>query len=109
MIKHTTYGVAPVFWVAVILSALLFVSPFLWASDHALAFKLRKEGKILPLEEIIKRARLHPDEHIIEVELEEEHGTLVYELEFIGRDGVVRERLYDASSGKLIKESLEDD
>lgn len=94
----------------VILSALgLLALQISVADEHSRAYQLRKQGQIMPLEEILNQARRHPDERIIEVELEDEDGLLVYELEFIGPDGYVRKRLYDARTGELIKEELEDD
>ena len=87
----------------------LTATDILWADDHGRAYTLRQQGDIMPLETIIQRARLRPDERIIEVELEEEDGRMVYELELLGPDGIVRERLFDAKSGKLITEKQEDD
>ena len=86
-----------------------FTLPVAVADQHSRVYQLREQGAILPLETILQGANLAPGERIIEVEFEEEDGVPVYEIEFIGTDGYVRERLYNAKTGKLIKEELEND
>ena len=73
-----------------------------WADDdHDVARELRQQGKVLPLSEILQRAGVNSKtDQVLEVELERKNGRLVYEIETLGRDGVVRKRLFDAKSGK---------
>jgi uncharacterized membrane protein YkoI len=39
---------------------------------------------------------------ILEVELEKEHGRLIYEVEILSKDGVVTEVYIDARTGKFL-------
>jgi uncharacterized membrane protein YkoI len=76
--------------------------------DQNEARRLMLSGQIRPLSELIL---LHPERlsgHLLDVELEEEDGRLVYEIEVLDKDGVVREFYLDASSGAVIKEEIED-
>lgn len=71
------------------------------ASDHDEVRAYWRSGEIIPLAQLLARDDL-VDLRVIEAELEEEDGVLVYELEVLGSDGRVRERYYDASSGEPI-------
>jgi len=70
--------------------------------DHIEAKRLRDAGEILPLEEILKHARQSHPGKVLEVEIEDEGSRMVYEVEILGDDSIVREILIDARSGKLI-------
>ncbi len=76
--------------------------------DHEAARRLRKEGKILPLEDIVARVTARWPGQVIETELEHDDGRYVYELELLGTDGRIREIEYDASTGEVIKFELDD-
>lgn len=76
------------------------------ADDHGRARQLREAGEILPLQQIL--TRLAPEERVLEVELEREHGGYVYELEVLDREGRVWEYLFDAASGELLNKQRED-
>ena len=70
--------------------------------DHDEIRRLRNAGKILSLETIIaQHRRQHQDGQLLEAELELEKGRYLYELKFLGDDGVVREFEYDARTGEL--------
>jgi uncharacterized membrane protein YkoI len=45
---------------------------------------------------------------LLEVELEEEHGVLVYEVELVTAEGVVRELELHAATAELLKDEVED-
>lgn len=75
--------------------------------DYIEAKRLRDEGKIMSLEEIMKNVRKTYPGRILEVELEDEKGRIIYELEILGHDSIVREVSIDAKSGKLL--SVEED
>lgn len=75
--------------------------------DHDRAKILREQGEIRPLPEILEKAqREHPGQ-ILEVELEEEAGKIIYELEFLDEKGRVWEMKYDAKSGVLLSSEEE--
>lgn len=67
--------------------------------------RLREQGAVLPLEQLLQRAfARHPGARLLEVELEEEDGVLVYELELVVAGGTVRELEFDAADGRLLKD-----
>ena len=79
-----------------------------WAGDdHDAARQLLEAGEILSLENILADIRPSYPGRILEVDLEREHGRMVYELEILGPDSVVREIYVDAHSGEIL--SVEED
>ncbi len=81
--------------------------PTALADDHEKAQELRGAGEIMSLSELLQRPSL-AGQRVIEAELEDERGRLVYELELLGEDGRVEERYYDAVTGELLKQEAED-
>ena len=75
--------------------------------DYIEAKRLRESGEIMPLGEILKNVRRSYPGRILEVELENEKGRVIYELEILGTDSIVREIYIDAKSGELL--SVEED
>ncbi|ROR34640.1 peptidase YpeB-like protein [Inmirania thermothiophila] len=75
--------------------------------DHERARRLRESGRVLSLERIMARIPPHLAGRILELELEDEDGRPVYEVEVLGKDGRVRKLLLDAASGRLL--SVEDE
>lgn len=76
--------------------------------DHEEAYRLRERREILPLEELLRRFDPGADARILEIESEFEHGRHVYEIEYLSRDGRVREALIDAASGEVLAEEEDD-
>lgn len=73
------------------------------------ALRLRSEGLIMPLEQLLHKAlQRHPGAVLLEVELEEEDGVLVYEVELVTKQGIVREVELQASTGEVLKDEAED-
>lgn len=70
-----------------------------------LARRLLSEGKILPLEDIIGRARNLRDGSLIDAELsfEDDHAAYVYELHMLDAAGAVWELEFNADTGELIE------
>lgn len=87
---------------------LLGVSSVTADHDHNEARKLKTEGEILPLEQVINKARKLRPGRILEVELEHEDGRYSYQLELLGAGGSVWELEFDARSGELIKQEKEE-
>ena len=61
-------------------------------------------GKILPLEEILKRNAINTQGRVIEVELEQKRGAYVYEIKVLRPDGRYRELKIDARTGSVAGE-----
>jgi uncharacterized membrane protein YkoI len=72
--------------------------------DHERARAAVLRGEALPLDEILSRLPLRQDERLIEVEFDREDGRWIYELEFIGADGRVRELEVDALSATILED-----
>lgn len=66
------------------------------------------EGRVLPLEELLDRHRDRVAGRLLDLEVEREHGRIVYELEVMDDRGVVREIYLDAQSGDWLGEEIED-
>ena len=77
--------------------------------DQDEALRLRQQGIILPLEQLLNDALgRYPGATLLEAELEEKHGRLEYEVELLTPEGVVREIKLDASNGALLKDEEDD-
>lgn len=71
--------------------------------------ELRRKGVILPLEQFIDQALgRYPGSKLLEAELEEKHGVLVYEIELLTADHVVRELKFDAGDSRLLQDKEDD-
>jgi len=68
-----------------------------------------KVKDLLPLEQIIVKAKEVHDGQLIEAELKERHGIDVYETEILDDGGRVWEMHFNARTGKLMQQSEEGD
>ncbi len=78
------------------------------AGGHDEAQELKSMGNILPLEQVVDRARAQHGGRVLEAELEREDGRYVYEVELLDEQGRVWEMYYDAESGEALKSSRDD-
>lgn len=69
---------------------------------------LQQRGAILPLEQILERARAHHDGKVLESELEPQGEDYIYEIELVDDQGQVWEMKFDAASGELLEKQQED-
>ncbi len=73
--------------------------------DQDEALRLRQQGVILPLEQLLQQALdRYPGAKLLEAELEEKHDVYIYEVELLTTEGVVRELDLDARTGRLLKD-----
>ncbi|WP_101674916.1 PepSY domain-containing protein [Alloalcanivorax mobilis] len=73
------------------------------------ALQLRRQGEILSFEAILKVAmQRYPDGRLLETELEQEGERLIYEIELLTGDGVVREMEIDARDASVLRDELDD-
>jgi uncharacterized membrane protein YkoI len=95
---------------AAILLALAAASPATRAgTDEAEeARALTDSGAILPLEQILEKAKQEFPGRVIEIELDRENGVHVYELEIVDPEGRVWELEIDAATGELLEKERED-
>lgn len=73
--------------------------------DQDQVLQLRQAGVIVALEQILQVVyQRHPGSRLLEAELDEDDGELIYELELVTRDGRVRELEFNARDGSLLKD-----
>jgi uncharacterized membrane protein YkoI len=72
------------------------------------ARRLVSEGRILPLEQILAGIRQFRPGQILEVEFDEKHHQMIYEIEMLDVKGTVWELKVDAVTGEIIEQELED-
>jgi len=70
--------------------------------DYIEARRLLDSGEILPLEVILKNVKQILPGKVLEIELEVEDEQIVYEIEILDRNGVIKEIYIDAKTGKLL-------
>lgn len=70
--------------------------------------ELVRQGEILPLETILKRFPSNEYGKLLDLEVEREHGTVVYEIEFLRADGRIIEVEVDARNGTILEQEIED-
>lgn len=103
MLKGSLYTCLGLLWLAVVGQ----VAAHELSQDEAL--RLRQEGMILSSQTFIERAlERHPKARLLELELEEEYGRYIYEIELLTVQGLVRELKFDASSGELLEDEEDD-
>ncbi|MBM7334978.1 PepSY domain-containing protein [Alcanivorax marinus] len=77
--------------------------------SHDEALRLRQSGEVQPFEQILAVAMArHPGASLLEAELERDDGALIYELEVLTEDGVVRELEIDARTGRVLEDEVDD-
>jgi uncharacterized membrane protein YkoI len=72
-------------------------------SDHDRARRAVEQGLILPFKDILAKVQQAYPGQILKAELDDEDGTLVYELKILSGDGRVVEVVFDARTGELLK------
>lgn len=81
-----------------------------WAGENISQAEIRelvKQGKLLSLESIML---IYPEKQygkLLDLEAEREHGTVIYELEFLRADGRIIELEIDARNGLLLEQEIE--
>jgi len=69
--------------------------------------ELVRRGEILPLETILER--FPPQEYgkLLDLEIEGEHGAIVYEFEFLRSDGRIVKVEVDARDGTILEQEID--
>lgn len=78
------------------------------SADQAEVRRLLANGAIVPLEQLVDDAQRRHTGRVIEAELKHRDGGYNYEVEILAEAGVVRELIYDATSGRLLDERTDD-
>lgn len=70
--------------------------------DHDEARDAYESGEALSLSRILPLALRAVPGEVLEVELEREHGQLIYDIDILARDGRVRSVILDARTGAVL-------
>jgi uncharacterized membrane protein YkoI len=70
--------------------------------DHNVAKRLKESGDIVPLTKILEAVSSEHPGRILEVELQDHHGRLVYHVELVDAHGMVWYLRFDATQGTLL-------
>ncbi len=76
--------------------------------DYIEARHLLDSGKILPLETILKKIRQEFPGKVLDIDLEKEDQKIVYEIEILDSNGIVKEIYINASTGELLSVQEDD-
>lgn len=80
---------------------IMLLSPFLLAdNDNDRAKALLEQGEIVSLDSLLTNIRQHGDWKILELELEQHHNQLSYEIELLDHQGRVHKLYFDAKTGQ---------
>lgn len=89
-------------WSAGMLAAL--VTALAGADDLERVRAFRAAGEIVPLSRILDMLHaLEPTARVVEAELEREGGRWIYEIEFLDGERRLRERIFDARTGRPLE------
>ncbi len=75
-------------------------------SEHVLEWV--KEGKVISIDDLMLRYPELLAGRLLDLEVEREHGRIIYELEILRADSIVYEIKIDAQSGEWLEEEVED-
>jgi uncharacterized membrane protein YkoI len=79
-----------------------------WAGDrdddHERARRALEAGEIVPLDRILQQVQAHYQGTVVELELTQEDGRWVYEVELAASDGRLLQLRIDAKSTQLLHE-----
>lgn len=76
--------------------------------DQDIVWNARKSGQILPLEVILSAILQRYPGEVLKLELDDDDGELIYEIEVLTRRGIVLEMDVDARTGRIL-DTEEDD
>jgi uncharacterized membrane protein YkoI len=83
--------------------ALFIGSVSVHADDMDRIRQLRSSDQVLPLSTILIRLEQQYPGTLLNVELEDESDSIVYEIEILGADHIIRQIKVDARNGHIIK------
>ena len=76
--------------------------------DHERARAAVARGDILPLSRILDIAKRDTPGRVIDIELDEDDGRYIYEIEIIDGRGRIVEMKLDAASGRIVERDIDD-
>lgn len=76
--------------------------------DHEQIRRLKESGRIRSLESVLEEIRRDYPGRIIEIELDDDDGRYIYELEVVDEQGIVWDLEIDARTGKVLEKKQDD-
>lgn len=70
--------------------------------DQEIVWEARRSGRILPLEVILSRVMQQYPGELLKIELDDDDGYLIYEIELLTRRGIVLEMEVNAQTGRIL-------
>lgn len=95
-------------WLALCACIILALPTVLHADDVDRVRELRSTKSIMPLSQILRSVEKKFPGTLLEVELEEEKGRVIYEMELLGKDKVVHQLKVDAKTGEILSTASDD-
>lgn len=89
-------------WLALCTCVTLALPAVVHADDVDRVRELRISKSIMPLSRILSHVQKRYPGTLLKVELEEEKGQVIYEMELLGKDKVMRQLKIDAKTGKIL-------
>ncbi|MPM71253.1 hypothetical protein SDC9_118216 [bioreactor metagenome] len=71
--------------------------------DHELARRALQEGKVLPLRTVLEQVEREYKGQVLEVELERDGGSFIYEIKLLLPDGRLMKLEVDGATGKVVR------
>jgi len=71
--------------------------------DQDQVLRWRQQGRVLPLEQILDRLDPSQRARILEIELEQEEGRVIYELKYVDTTGRILKLIIDARTGERLQ------
>ncbi|MDQ6971261.1 MAG: PepSY domain-containing protein [Mariprofundaceae bacterium] len=92
-----------------LLAIAIFSAPLTGMADEVDRVReLRDMGHILPLSQLLRKIELKYPGTLLDVDLEEEKGRVIYEIDLVGKDHVVHHIELDAHNGDIIAVDKDD-
>lgn len=79
-----------------------------YGDNHEKLDDARRRGKIMPIELLLKLLKDRLKGEIVEIELDDNDGSLYYEVYYLDSGGRRIEIYVDAATGEILKNKLED-
>ncbi|MBC8210461.1 MAG: PepSY domain-containing protein [Gammaproteobacteria bacterium] len=67
-----------------------------------------RQGEILSLDSILQMNQARLQGRLLDLEVEQDHGEIIYEMEFILDNGHVLEFEIDARTGRILQQEMKD-
>jgi uncharacterized membrane protein YkoI len=74
--------------------------------DHDSALQARARGEILPLEEILQKLRIRPEDRLVDVVLDRRDGQWIYAITWLTKSGRYHILTVEAAQGRLLQDQI---